>query len=178
MKTRIGWIAVVLAGTFSLTSIDAHSEDARRDFGDWSVIVADDGGSMYAATSNDSEEVLGEFCSFESGSCSWRLGMDTACEKGDEYPLLANSSSGAQHLMVTCLNPLKSGGHVYGFAWKDIESVIKDAKWMGMAFPMDGDAFRVVRFSLKGMDEATRFLETVFFESVKSGKRGTKSQIL
>jgi hypothetical protein len=153
---------------------------AERTFKDWSVALSDNSEYLFAATMNDSGEVLGEFCYFATGTCNWVLGMKTECEEDSEYPFLANSSSGARHLEVSCVDA-GDGHYVYGFAWKEIEAVIKGAAWVGLALPMNGDAFKVVRFSLRGVDESTSFLEDVFQAALKSGtgaKRNTKSTIM
>jgi hypothetical protein len=161
----------------------ARAADQR--FNDWSVGFSDSGTSLYAATVNDSGEVLGEYCDLDSKKCHWLLGMETECDEGDEYPLLANTSSGARHLMATCFKDIGDGQHVYAFDWREIEAVIKGAKWVGLAFPMAGDAFKVVRFSLSGIDDSTRFMEAAFKRALEAGSRpspekpqGTKTQIL
>lgn len=159
----------------------AVASDQR--FGDWSVGFTESGTMIYAATVNDSGELLGEYCNIESKKCYWLLGMGTQCDEGDEYPLLANTSSGARHLTATCFKDAGDGQQVYGFDWREIESVIKGARWVGLAFPMKGDAFKVVRFSLDGIDASTRFMEGAFQRALESGVRprtvqGTKTEIL
>ena len=133
---------------------------------------------MYAGTVNDSGEILAENCTFEDGKCTWSLGMPTKCKLGDSYPMLVNSSSGAAHLTAHCDRKTEGDLYVYLFAWKELEAAIKGAKWVGRCVPLDGDAFKVVRFPLDGIDESTKFLEEVFFEALKDGKKGTKSEVL
>jgi hypothetical protein len=136
---------------------------------------------MYAATTNDSGDVLAEFCYFEDRECVWVLGTETQCEEGDEYPVLANSSGGARHLVVTCLMDGDDGDHFYGFDWKELEQVVKGERWMGLAFPMRGDAFKVVRFSLDGIDQATEVLDSGFrraLENDSTRPRNTKNEIM
>lgn len=163
-----------------LTGLPDLALAQSQQFSDWQVVLDDSGDFMYAATMNDSGDILGEYCYFSSGECHWILGMATKCEVGDRYVLLSNSSKAAKPLDVTCLNDIGDGVHVYAFEWKELESVIKGAKWVGMAFPMQDDAFKVVRFSLDGIDASTRFLETGFQRALRSGerKKSTKTQIM
>jgi hypothetical protein len=156
---------------------------ADKAFDDWSVGLASDQTMLYASTSNDSDEILGELCFFQGGNCFWVLGMSTKCDEDDRYPILANSSSGARHLEITCMGPIDTpdGDYLYAFDWKEIEAVIKDASWVGLAFPMSGDAFKVVRFSLKGIGPATEFMEDLFKRGLKNPDlrpKSTKSEIL
>jgi hypothetical protein len=169
------WLALVL-----LTGLPHLTFAQAQQFGDWRVELDDSGDFMYAATINDSGEILGEYCYFSSEQCNWILGMATECDEGDTYVLLGNSSKAAKPLDVTCLTDLGEGVHVYAFEWKELESVIKGAKWVGMAFPMQGDAFTVVRFSLDGIDASTRLMETGFKKLLDSGvrKKSTKTQIM
>ncbi|MGI9246325.1 MAG: hypothetical protein ACR2I8_06450, partial [Steroidobacteraceae bacterium] len=81
-----------------------------------------------------------------------------------------------------CFGALNDGKtHLYVFNWSEIEAIVKGAKWVGLAFPMDGDRFKVVRFSLNGIDGSTRFLETAFKQGLDaSGTRpqGTRTQVM
>jgi hypothetical protein len=151
-----------------------------RTFDDWVVTVDDDGTSIYAATVNDSGEMFAEMCFLSSGSCNWVLGISTACKEDHVYAVLANSSITAKALDITCLKELGDGTHVYSFEWKPLESVIKGASWVGMAIPMEGDAFQVVRFSLKGLDASTKLLESTFLKAMEKAPKpqGTKTQIM
>jgi len=158
-------------------SVEARSE-TTKEFGQWVVGLTTEAEAMYAGTVNDSGDILAEHCTFEDGKCIWSLGMPTKCKLGDSYPMLVNSSSGAAHLMAYCDRKTEGGLHIYQFAWKELEAALKGAKWVGLAFPLDGDAFKVVRFSLEGIDESTKFLEEVFSEALKDGKKGTKSEVL
>jgi hypothetical protein len=52
----------------------------------WGTGVTDDGAALYAATVNDSGNLLGQYCAPSSGNCVWLLGMGTGCKEGDSYP--------------------------------------------------------------------------------------------
>jgi hypothetical protein len=171
-------VMVVLAAFVLGLAAPVQAEEA---FGDWSVGISDDAGSIYAGTVNDSGEMLAEICYFENRNCFWVLGMKTKCEEDAEYPILINSSGGARHVTVTCFAAgLKGGDHLYGMPWKEIEESIKGQEWVGIALPMQGDAFKVVRFSLDGIDQATDEMEGAFRKILDGGARprSTKTQIL
>ena len=169
---------VLFVVTIYLFSVCALAQE--RQFDDWNVGAGESGDFLFAATTNDSGEMLGEYCYASTGKCLWLLGMKTPCEEKDSYVLLANSSSRAKALEVTCAKDLGDGTHIYVFDWKELESVIKGASWVGLAFPMQKDAFKVVRFSLNGSGGSTDLLESAFQKMLDNGKttQGTKTQIM
>lgn len=147
----------------------AHGQE--RSYEDWGIGIADDQTYLYAATKNDSGEILGEYCYFKSKKCVWLVSFNTKCKAGDSYPILANSDSSAIALTVTCFGPIDehSSVHVYGFDdWKLLESMLKDAGRVGFATALSGDQFSVARFSLSGRTDATAALEAMFSEKIKS----------
>lgn len=173
---------LVLAIPFLLHSHAVTAEPVTH--GDWIVDYLDDGSGMYGATANDSEDILGETCSFDEGTCRWVLITETGCEAGSRYVILANSSAGTKPLYLTCFGPNSNlkGKSSYGFEWEELESIIKEANWVGFAVPMESDRFRVLRFSLRGIVEATTMLEAAFLRQMdvpsKRGSRSTRTEIL
>lgn len=178
---KLNWLHAP-ALTLLLASTQATAEPVTH--GDWIVDYLDDGSGMYGATANDSEDILGETCDFEDGTCRWVLITKTDCEAGNRYVILANSSAGTKPLYLTCFGPNSNlpGKSSYGFEWQELESIIKEADWVGFAVPMESDRFKVLRFSLRGISEATSMLESTFLRQLKdaSGKRSrsTKTEIL
>jgi len=153
-------------------------------FSDWAVDVDGDQTSVYAATINDSGSIFGEFCSLSSDSCSWRLGLEVSCERDSTYPVLANTDAGAAHLTVQCDGKIEGNGkyHRYIFTdWSALETLLKQSKRVGFAFPLQSDQFTVIRFSLNGMKQAAENAEYLA-QSLKaqrnSGSPGTANQIL
>jgi hypothetical protein len=86
----------------------------------------------------------------------WTLGIKVACEADSKYPLLANTDGGAVHLQVVCRG-LSANKEFYSYVFDDFQAVdnlIKAGVRVGFAFPMQGDEFRVIRFSLTGSGSA------------------------
>jgi hypothetical protein len=142
---------VVLLSAASLNVASAQS------FGNWMFDVADDKSYLYAATSNDSGNILGEYCYPEQGSCVWILGLKTSCEKDHTYPVLANTDMGASHLQITCRGLLSNNLYQYVFTtFDDIDRLVKVGSKIGIAIPLEEDQFRVIRFALVGATAAIK----------------------
>jgi hypothetical protein len=164
MQLKTIRVAIPLLGLVSIVA------EAQTTFGDWQAGVTDDRSMMYAFTTNDSGDVFGEWCSLSSGNCSWMVGLSTDCEQESSYPVLANTDTGAAPLNITC------GGKIedtklsrYQFDnFKAVAAVLKNSHRIGIALPMQGDKFRVVRFSLKGCSSATGTMEDAVAKLVKS----------
>lgn len=134
---------------------------ADESYGSWGVGVGDDRSFLYAATVNDSADLLGQYCTPSEVSCMWLLGLSTKCETGHEYPLLANSDTGALQLEIVCSGPLPNGNYKYAFKnFDQIDELVKRAQRVGFAMPMQGDQFRVVRFMLNGATAAVTSMRT------------------
>jgi hypothetical protein len=128
-----------------LTQIASGTLWADESYGSWGVGFTDDRSSLYAATVNDSGDLLGQYCEPSDGSCMWLLGLSTKCDTGHEYPILANSDTGASQLDIVCGGQLHNGTYKYAFKnFDDIDSLVKHAERIGFAMPMQGDQFRVV----------------------------------
>ena len=63
--------------------IAAATGEASESYGRW-LSETDDG--HYAVTMNDSENLLGQWCYPESGTCIWMIGIKTACKEGARVP--------------------------------------------------------------------------------------------
>jgi secreted trypsin-like serine protease len=171
-----------LAAALTILLLPTTADAGEVRVGDWSVDVADDLESVWAVVVNDSDSLLGEFCSIETGKCIWSIAMETKCEKDTEYPVLANTDAGATQLQIVCAGALKGGAYQYVFTnWSDLESLLKQSKRVGFAFPMQADQFQVVRFSIDGMTKASAAAERLadaIREKSPTAARNTRNQML
>lgn len=150
MSSNMAWLAGLLALQFSA----AQAADT------WDTGVTDDGEALYAATVNDSGNLLGQYCVLSSGNCAWLLGMVTGCKEGDSYPVLANSDAGSSHIYVQCSAQLDNGLYRYVFNdFEEIDDLVKKGLRVGFAVPLQGDQFRVVRFDLGGSNRALALMQ-------------------
>jgi hypothetical protein len=158
----------------------APAADATQSFDDWAVGTADDNSYVYAATVNDSGEAFGEYCYFASGTCTWLFAIHTACNPNSLGNILANSDSSSVPLEIKCLAPFGKDLYTYAFtSWQTLEGNIRDASRVGFAMALEGDKFKVIRFSLKGRSSATQVVEGYFLKAVKERQdKGTKDETL
>jgi hypothetical protein len=107
-------------------------------FGDWQTGVTTNGKTYYAYTQNDSSQVFGEWCSLDSGYCTWMIGMSVTCDTDSAYPLLANSDSGADSLSIKCGGTIEDTNlSRYSFTdFKSVTNLLKGAHVVGFALPM------------------------------------------
>lgn len=149
-------------------ALAGRASAASLTFGHWLVATAADGSYSYAATLNGRGEVFGEFCSYKSASCRWLLAVRTSCRFGDVYPILANSSHGANPIAIFCVGAV--GGGIYGMALMNrakLEKNIAHAAQVGFAVPLGDGGFTVARFQLNGRVQATSFLQKSFFAEIQ-----------
>jgi len=123
---------------------------------DWSAgIDSKSGEFVYAATVNDSGSLFGQYCFKSNKSCLYLLAMTVACNPGNKYPVLVNSDIGSYVLQIYCFDKFKDGLYRYSFTnFDDIDGIVKRASRVGFAVPMEGDQFKVIRFSLFGANKA------------------------
>jgi hypothetical protein len=118
--------------------------------GDW-VWSVDDPEMLYAATENSAGQTLVQLCDATDGSCFYAVGFDTSCDEGDSYPALVNTDDGAYNIEFLCGGKLDAGGNMMLVKnFDQIDGMIRKARRIGFALPMQGDEFKAVRFSLKG----------------------------
>ena len=140
---------------------------ADTTYGHWTTGATGDKGAIYAATANDSGAIFGEYCFFSSKVCSWHLALDMKCEKGADYPVLANSDKGAMSLVLTCVGETSAGFYQFVFKnWQQVENIAREGSMIGIATPLQADQFKVYRFLLDGLNQSTRSVESAFFGSV------------
>jgi hypothetical protein len=85
------------------------------------------------------------------------LGLSARCKTGTKYPVLVNSDVSAQSLEVGCTGETAGQAGTYGLVFTDSEaigSMIARSTRLGIAFPLKGDQFRVVRFDVTGAPAA------------------------
>lgn len=151
-------------------------------FGSWTTGVGTSRTYHYAATVNDSGALLGIYCYPSENSCVWILGTFTTCEKGDSYPILANSDTGAIHLSILCDG--KADNKLYRYAFTNFDAIndlIKKGAKVGFAVPLQSDEFRVIRFDLGGSNRAIAAMTEKANRETESSpplKSNTKDQFL
>jgi hypothetical protein len=143
-------------------------------FADWEASTDGAGSFWAAATVNRSQEVFGEWCYADKGTCIWLIGMTTRCNEGKTYRVLANSDIGAVQLEVRCLGKLEvTGAYELAFTkFDDVDHIARKASRVGFAIPLRTNQVRVARFSLSG---AVRAL-TAMREAASSASRKAKKQ--
>lgn len=172
---------LALAGSLALFSCLPVSASAA-DFGVWRTGVTANGREFFAYTENDSGQAFGEWCSLDSGNCTWTIGMSIGCTKDFAYPVLANSDTEAEPLAMDCSGTIQDTA-LSRYAFTDFSSVkrlLKGAHAVGFAMPMQADRFTVVRFSLNGCADAIAAMEagaTAAYQGRKSGVASTPNAV-
>src|SRR5262245_19419358 len=175
-------IRILIYCALALLLLTSRPHAQEQNFGSWFVGTVRSSGLHYAATINDSGNLLGQYCSPTEDSCWWLLGMKTSCTEGERYPVLANSDAGASHMEVICNAKLDNGMHRYVFTDFDkVDDVLSRGTRAGFAIPLENDQFRVVRFSIT---DSTRAVARMKSNPEKAQQRsprppsGTKDQTL
>ena len=141
--------------------------------GDWTWSV-DDPEIYYAGTQNSAGHMLAQFCDPTDGTCFFAVGFDTTCDEGDSYPALVNADTGAYSIKFVCGSTLDDGTNLMLVEdFDQMDGVLRKAKKIGFALPMQGDEFKAVRFSLKGSVAAMDAMRK-FAARGASEKSGTK----
>ena len=156
MKTLF-WVQVLVISLLCYLGVNTISA------ADWSVSTQSKE-MVYAITENDTDNAFSQFCYRSSKSCVYLLGLQIACESGQLYPVLINSDIGSQVMMIRCFDQIRTGHYRYAFTDFDgMDAIVRKASKLGLAFPMEGDQFKVIRFSLNGADSAiTRMKNNAF----------------
>ena len=169
---------LLLLGTMLVGTAQAQ----RTQYGSWTTGLVSEGDGLYAATVNDSGHVLGQYCFPSSGNCFYVLGLDTSCKKDNSYPVLINSDAGSLKLDLVCDGALDSGKYRYLLnPFDDIDDIVKKANRLGIAIPLRGDQFTVIRFNLNGSNEsiaAMRAAASQALDATRPARRSTRDQRL
>lgn len=174
---------LVLLCLASIAAIVSNGYSYAESFGEWHTGATESKEKLFfAITVNDSGNLLGQFCSPDTGNCIWLLGMSASCNEGDQYPVLTNSDKGAAHILVYCDTKLDNG--LYRYVFTDFDTindfVMKGSK-IGFAVPLQSDQFRVVRFNLVGSNRAITVMRSIAEKAQKrlpSKNTGTRDQNL
>ena len=146
------------------TAIPTASAQQRKNktiaYGDWTVLLSSDGKDLIAATSQDSDKLLGYRCFTSEAKCVHTIITATRCVDGARYPVLINASSGS--LTLDCLCSDNEGTHeLLPLDWDGFHRTLTDSSgYIGFAIPLEDGRFKVVRFSLAGATQAMEAAET------------------
>ena len=112
------------------------------------------GTSTYvAATSNSDGDTFGQVCYAAERRCYWLVGLKRGCSANATHPVLVNTDTGASTFKIMCRGPSADDRTRYEYAineFDDIDRLVSTAKRIGLALPLTGDQFLVVRFDLTG----------------------------
>ncbi len=152
-------LTLLLASVLACLSPAASAD--TENFGNWMVGTIEGGEGFFAATVNDSNAVLGQYCYLESGDCLWLLATSTNCEEGERYPVLVNADGGSAQLELVCRKLGKKPRYIFTNFDAIDKSVRSSSKYIGFAFPLQSGLFSVDRFLLDGAVESLLRMRTV-----------------
>lgn len=171
------WIQRALVGVVvALSSATALSQQ----IGSWSIDLANytkrQSDNIYAATVNDSDNVFGQYCYPEEGSCMWILSVSTRCVEKSTYPVLASSEGGAASLEVICVGKFTERYYRYAFAdFNKVDSLVRSGTRIGIVFPLSGAGeFKAIRFELNGAVTAIDKMRSAAEKLATSAPKGTR----
>lgn len=163
--------------TLVAATVAMGAQAESNTFGKWFVIGSNDGSAPITLTSNDSGNSFGQICSDEAEGCFWMiLSSKTPCQKGEQSPILANSTTGSTSFTAQCVGSFNLGGtqyHRYTISTFDgANSLVTNASGiLSFAMPVHGGGFTVMRFDLTGSTRALAHFEKLrasFYKKVNS----------
>ena len=147
MKKLITVLAIIASvGSYPLLAETFTSKDWR-----WS---SNNQNFYYAATTNSSGHIFGQYCYFDSESCLYIVTLGVTCDEDAEYPVIFNSNKGSGASTVTCAKEIEGVNAFFISNFDDIDNIVRQGSKIGIAVPMDDGKFKVVRFSLSGSEYA------------------------
>jgi hypothetical protein len=155
----------------------SNAQTRTRTFVDWTMGTQTAEEGLFAATTNDSGNILGKYCFATLDGCMYLLAMKTSCEQGNKYPVLVNANTGSQTLEVYC-NGLLGRYNLYQYVFTEfdkIEDTVLRANRVGFAVPLQSDQFNVIRFSLMGSNEAIEAMTQAYGRGAARGGLGGRS---
>lgn len=161
-------ILQLIAISFLLSSASSFAEFKQNKDWFWNLSL-DAGNFVYAATLNSSDRLLGQYCYFDEGTCVYMVTLGITCTEGSEYPSIINSSAGVVTVDLICAHKYEDENTFFITPFDDVDNIIKQASTIGFAVAMEGDEFKVVRFSLSG--------STYAIEKMRSGAEVLSDQI-
>ena len=164
--------AVIAASMFSQPAI------SQTKLGDWLYQTR---APFYAATVNDSGNYFGQWCDLEDRSCMYMVAMPTRCDDEESYPVLINSDTSSLSTTIVCKGKL-SDSKLYRYAFgnfEQIDVIARKATRIGIAIPLAGDQFKVIRFSLQGAELSLTVMRAAADRAVPAqDQRNTRDQRL
>ena len=146
--------AVVLLMLF----VSGIAQAQERTFGDWYVVRSDNGDMVAATLENGTQYMLGYRCFKELGRCAHVLVADIDCTDGQMYPVLVNSDYSSLSMNALCENNTSTGkAELVLSEFDSIHKIMEKSNIVGFAIPMADGLFKVVRFSLRGANEAMQY---------------------
>lgn len=171
LRFAAGTLSVLIA--LALGVLPPATAADTESFGNWMVGTIEGGEGYFAATVNDSNAVLGQYCYLESGDCLWLLATHTDCEEGERYPVLVNADAGSAQLELVCRKLGKKPRYIFTNFESIDKSVRNSGKYIGFAFPLQSGLFQVDRFLLDGaVDSLLRMRAVAKGGSRKKGGGG------
>lgn len=138
-----------------------------KTFDAWGVGVISGEEGLFAATSNESGAIFGQFCYVATTNCVYLISNDTTCEEKADFPVLVNSDLGSKSLQVKCIPLNKKARYVFT-DFDAIDKLAVGANRIGFAFPLESGRFHVTRFDLAGSDRAIAYMRTAAEKIVES----------
>lgn len=158
----------------NFVSVVPNAQAEGRWFGSWIVGAMENTQGIYAATVNDSEGVLGQYCYGSNAACYWLLDVDLECESEARFPALINSDSGSTTVEVVCFK-LGSVSKLTFTDFDAIDGIVKKSSRIGIVFSLNDGLFKVSRFTLNGAADSIAFMRDIAAKSlIKS--TGTRDQ--
>lgn len=158
-----------------LLSLAAGSAHAANE---WTVQTREDKSGVFASNINQSMEMLAETCD-DGGDCFWMISMETACDKGNIYPVLVAGATASTPMEIVCVDTFKLlQKTMYRYAFRNfssIDTVVRQRGMLGVAFALQSGQFSVMRFNNA---EAPEKLDELLRQALARGKSSTKSQTL
>jgi hypothetical protein len=155
------------AALFAFFAFASASAANQTRFGDWSIQVLDND-SVLAGTTNDSGRMFGKICYVSNQNCVWVMSVSDRCENGATYPGLVNADSGGWPVTMQCIGNAKEGQFLMFEEYDKMQTISANDPAIGIALPMQGGNFKVLRFSLNGSQEATQAAESIVVRAAKS----------
>lgn len=145
---------VALAMALAFGSATTAAVAAPAGAGDWSVRT---GITLQAVTSAVTGDRFGQWCDAADGNCHYALLLPVPCESEERYVALANSDTSVSVTELVCGGAAGGAGtparplYRYVFAnFGAIDHQVRQSRRIGFALPLEGDVFRIARFSLAG----------------------------
>lgn len=141
----------IVAGALLFPLLSHPTHAGTYNSGDWTWST-DDPETYWAISSNEANNVIGQFCYLGQNSCVYFVNLNTDCEQGAKYPAMLNSEKGSASVMLTCSHKTADQAHwvfiIHPF--DDVDNFVRTSVNLGIAVPMASGQFKVSRFSLRG----------------------------